>query len=297
MLELYRYDVFGAPSIWGPPPNFPQLSATAYNNRFMFTGREYGPFGFYEYRARAYHPSLGRFMSEDPKLFDAGDYNLFRYCHNDPIDFTDPTGLSPGDSINWPPTGSHIPQALSLDNLAAMELVGLHPTFGQAVQSALGGLTMGDERKTTGFSRSEHQSAEINRTITALQAGVKEYTEITQNLKNYPPLQPIVDALRKALKQGDLKEGQGIQFSGRDNPFIHPAPDSKVIYYNPQSKLRSFAPELAHDGQHLVDRGTDGKFARERRAYNVTHGVGMAVGPYRPRLTDAQVRQYAEENQ
>jgi len=32
-------------------------------------------------------------MSEDPKLFDAGDYNLFRYCNNDPIDFTDPMGL------------------------------------------------------------------------------------------------------------------------------------------------------------------------------------------------------------
>jgi hypothetical protein len=32
-------------------------------------------------------------MSEDPKLFDAGDYNLFRYCHNDPIDMTDPMGL------------------------------------------------------------------------------------------------------------------------------------------------------------------------------------------------------------
>jgi hypothetical protein len=29
----------------------------------------------------------------DEKLFDAGDYNLFRYCHNDPIDFTDPMGL------------------------------------------------------------------------------------------------------------------------------------------------------------------------------------------------------------
>jgi RHS repeat-associated protein len=65
-----------------------------YNNRFLFTGREYAAsFGFYEYRARAYHPGLGRFMSEDPKLFDAGDYNLFRYCHNDPIDFTDPMGL------------------------------------------------------------------------------------------------------------------------------------------------------------------------------------------------------------
>src|SRR5213083_2371601 len=34
-------------------------------------------------------------MSEDPKLFDAGDYNLFRYCHNDPIDMTDPMGMDP----------------------------------------------------------------------------------------------------------------------------------------------------------------------------------------------------------
>ena len=35
-------------------------------------------------------------MSEDPKLFDAGDYNLFRYCHNEPGDFTDPMGLEVG---------------------------------------------------------------------------------------------------------------------------------------------------------------------------------------------------------
>jgi hypothetical protein len=34
-------------------------------------------------------------MSEDPKLFDAGDYNLFRYVHNDPLDLTDPMGLDP----------------------------------------------------------------------------------------------------------------------------------------------------------------------------------------------------------
>jgi RHS repeat-associated protein len=76
-------------------------NATAFNNRFLFTGREYAAtyrgtyvstFSFYEYRARAYDPTLGRFMSEDPKLFAAGDYNLFRYCHNDPEDMTDPMG-------------------------------------------------------------------------------------------------------------------------------------------------------------------------------------------------------------
>ncbi len=94
ILEYYRYDVFGKPTIYGPPPNWSLRPASLYSNRFLFTGRECNAmFGFYEYRARAYHPDLGRFMSEDPKLFDAGDYNLFRYCHNDPIDFTDPMGL------------------------------------------------------------------------------------------------------------------------------------------------------------------------------------------------------------
>lgn len=41
-------------------------------------------------------------MSEDPKLFDAGDYNLYRYCHNDPLDLTDPMGLGEGPGIIIP---------------------------------------------------------------------------------------------------------------------------------------------------------------------------------------------------
>ena len=40
-----------------------------------------------------YQPELGRFLQPDPKQFAAGDYNLYRYCHNDPINKTDPTGL------------------------------------------------------------------------------------------------------------------------------------------------------------------------------------------------------------
>jgi len=101
-IEKYKYDAFGAPTFLDGNGNPLNPNSTLYNNRFVFTGREYAAtyrgtytstFTFYEYRARAYNPTLGRFMSEDPKLFDAGDYNLFRYCHNDPIDFTDPMGL------------------------------------------------------------------------------------------------------------------------------------------------------------------------------------------------------------
>jgi RHS repeat-associated protein len=110
VIERYRYDVFGAPTIYPPQPGATPIPFSAVSNRFLFTGREYAAaLGFYEYRARAYHPGLGRFMSEDPKLFDAGDYNLYRYCHNDPIDFTDPMGLG---IDNPPPSPAQWAQSL-----------------------------------------------------------------------------------------------------------------------------------------------------------------------------------------
>jgi RHS repeat-associated protein len=92
ILEQYRYDAFGTPVVF--TGGGIKIDSSAIGNRFLFTAREYNSlFGFYEYRARAYHPGLGRFMSEDPKGFDAGDYNWFRYCGNDPWDRTDPMGL------------------------------------------------------------------------------------------------------------------------------------------------------------------------------------------------------------
>jgi uncharacterized protein RhaS with RHS repeats len=40
---------------------------------------------------------MGRFLQPDPKHFAAGDYNLYRYCHNDPVNKSDPLGLAPID--------------------------------------------------------------------------------------------------------------------------------------------------------------------------------------------------------
>ncbi|MFO1001350.1 MAG: RHS repeat-associated core domain-containing protein [Planctomycetaceae bacterium] len=48
----------------------------------------------YYARARWYEPVSGRFMSEDPLGFDAGDNNVSRYSANDPINNVDRNGMS-----------------------------------------------------------------------------------------------------------------------------------------------------------------------------------------------------------
>src|SRR5215204_4719113 len=46
----------------------------------------------YYYRARYYHPSLQRFISEDPLRFAGGDLNLFAYARNSTPNLRDPSG-------------------------------------------------------------------------------------------------------------------------------------------------------------------------------------------------------------
>ncbi len=79
------------------------LSETNAGNgdRFKFTGREWdAELGLYFYRRRYYGPADGRFESEDPQGFKAGDPDLYRYVNNSPISHGDPTGLDkdPGSS-------------------------------------------------------------------------------------------------------------------------------------------------------------------------------------------------------
>ena len=61
-----------------------------------YTGRERdAESGLYYYRARYYDPELGRFITEDPLGFGAGDANFYAYVGNNPINANDPRGLEP----------------------------------------------------------------------------------------------------------------------------------------------------------------------------------------------------------
>ncbi len=96
-----EYDAFGN-----------TLSETgSIDHRFGFAGRDWdADAALYYNRARWYDPLVGRFVSEDPLGFAAGDENLYRYVGASPVMYVDPSGCtspvpSPeGDSRSTPPT-------------------------------------------------------------------------------------------------------------------------------------------------------------------------------------------------
>ena len=60
---------------------------------FLHQGGEKIAAGDYEFRNRVYSPSLGRWLSNDPLGFNAGDQNWYRAVGNNPVIYFDPSGL------------------------------------------------------------------------------------------------------------------------------------------------------------------------------------------------------------
>jgi RHS repeat-associated protein len=74
------YDPFGQPQAWS-------------GARFAYTGQlMLGEAQLYDYKARAYNPSLGRFMQTDPAGYQS-DLNPYGYVGNGPLGLTDPSGM------------------------------------------------------------------------------------------------------------------------------------------------------------------------------------------------------------
>jgi len=89
--QSYEYSVFG--QVVAEDPNHP--------NPYLFTGRRFDiETGLYYYRARYYNPYIGRFLQTDPVGYSAG-MNLYRYCRNNPLGLTDPSGCDPCDPCNY----------------------------------------------------------------------------------------------------------------------------------------------------------------------------------------------------
>jgi RHS repeat-associated protein len=64
-----------------------------------FTGQQWeASLGLYDYRARFYDPTLGRFLQPDPIVPEPGNpqaLNRYAYVYNNPLRYTDPSGHCP----------------------------------------------------------------------------------------------------------------------------------------------------------------------------------------------------------
>jgi RHS repeat-associated protein len=93
LLEKYTYDVGGKPTFLSPTGTT-LTGGGAYGVDMLFTGQKwYTGYGILDLRNRAYYPSLGRFLQPDPIGFGGDPSNLYRYCGNNPVNWSDPYGL------------------------------------------------------------------------------------------------------------------------------------------------------------------------------------------------------------
>ena len=77
----YVYDAFGLTTV----------CEENVENRFRYTGEQYDSItGQYYLKARFYNPVTARFTQED--TYHGDGLNLYTYCYNNPVSYTDPTG-------------------------------------------------------------------------------------------------------------------------------------------------------------------------------------------------------------
>jgi RHS repeat-associated protein len=89
--ERYTYTPFGQVTFRDGSGS--TLSSSAKDWVFLHQGGERIAAGDYEFRNRVYSPTLGRWLSNDPLGFEAGDQNWYRAIGNNPLNFIDPLGL------------------------------------------------------------------------------------------------------------------------------------------------------------------------------------------------------------
>lgn len=89
--ERYTENPFGAPTFRDASGSNLGSSTKAW--MIIHQGGQLDIIGNYDFRNRVFSPTLGRWLTSDPIKYEGGDFNLYRYILNNPMNFLDSTGL------------------------------------------------------------------------------------------------------------------------------------------------------------------------------------------------------------
>jgi RHS repeat-associated protein len=86
--EATHYYPFGLPMA---------ISTGANLQKYKYSGKEFDTehgLNLYDFEARTYDPSIGRFTTVDPLAEKYYSISPYAYCHNNPLNLIDPTGMT-----------------------------------------------------------------------------------------------------------------------------------------------------------------------------------------------------------
>ena len=147
--------------------------------------------GLYNFRARMYSPTLGRFMQVDPIRYLSG-INLYRYVRNDPLNLIDPLGLTPDLPANAlaedTSVGSPVSEALT--SFSSESAAGADTVGSSAIAAADAAQAAGAQRGVAG----------------SLQVGDQIFTDISSGAARQigqtpTPVNPIVQGIIEGLPE------------------------------------------------------------------------------------------------
>ena len=150
IVATYEYDAWGNGTVYNSS-GFIDTSATSIGNSNPFRYRGYyydTETGFYYLQTRYYDPTICRFINADNYELVAelsyvpGQLNMYAYCNNNPIMYTDPTGEVVGWIIAglllFTPAGGLVAQAAtSVVSYARMVVVSIWDTDVRADMNAI----------------------------------------------------------------------------------------------------------------------------------------------------------------
>ena len=275
--ESYTYDPYGNLL------THPSVSST----HFLYTGRELDPeTSLYYNRNRYYDPTLGRFISADPKGYSAG-LNLYTYTRDNPLSFRDPEGLD----VYWGGGGSRGKRGGLrgffgvLLGIVAVAIAG--PILG-AIAGAIGGAIGGVVGGVIGAVGGAVAGASVGAAVgslaatTAFAAGTAVVATATSNLVQGAPVFRGVGlaASVAAITAGAFKVASWVG-SGIQKVFV-PGSSPSIELYRTSSEVPtrsggvSFGSRIQQSVRNNFFRPESERYAFGREGTPLPEGRGLA---------------------